>query len=243
MTAGERDGTVLVTPESLRSEEAEIAGDLYRHLFRARRQRVDDRLRLVDGRGGCRWATVTEIGRERAVLRLDEPATPLEPEREARVLAPTFRPERASWLVEKTTELGVRGISFFHCARAPRSFGEGQLQRFERVAVAALQQSGGAVLPEIEGVLRWEQCLERVAGGAAVLLDPAGDRQPALSPGDPVTLLVGPEGGFTEDELAAVRAAGARPLALGARILRVETAAVVGLSQLLCRASDGAGSR
>lgn len=225
--------TVLVDAAGLRGEGLEIGGDLHRHLFRARRHQVGDRLKLVDGQGGCRWATVTAITRDRAQLALGEPATAREPQREVRLLAPTFRPERASWLVEKTTELGVREISFFRCERAPRALGEGQVRRLERVAASALQQSGGSRAPAIRWLESWELGVAELVRGASVLLDPEGASEVEIAPDRAVTVIVGPEGGLTDDERNEVIAAGALPFALGPRVLRVETAAVVGVSRFV----------
>ncbi len=237
----------LLAPEGIAGGELRVEGEAYRHLFRARRLGVGDRLRVVDGRGGARWAEVVRIDRSAAALTLREAAPVNEPAIHLDLLVPTFRPERASWMVEKVTELGVRAIRFLHTERAPRHFGAGTLDRLRRVAAAALEQCHGARLPEISGPHEWRD-LPALAGGAEALwvLDPeaeagwGSDRSVGSvgSVGSPPTsgaLLIGPEGGWSSQEQEALRAARWRPVGLGPRVLRVETAAVVGAAAVLLR--------
>jgi 16S rRNA (uracil1498-N3)-methyltransferase len=237
--------TLLVPggPEGIAGGELRVEGEAYKHLFRARRLAVGDRLRVVDGRGGARWAEVARIDRSVAALALGEPAPGNDPVRRLDLLVPTFRPERASWMVEKVTELGVRAIRFLHTERAPRHFGEGTLDRLRRVAAAALEQCHGASLPEISGPHEWRDLRALTAGAEARwVLDPeAGDGASDRSVGSdgsvgspaPAALLIGPEGGWSSEEQAGLRTTGWRALGLGPRILRVETAAVVGAAAVL----------
>lgn len=157
--------TVLVTPEELAAEKAEVTGDAYRHLFRARRVAVGDRLRVVDGRGAARWAQVVAVDRRRAELALGDPAPSQEPERRVELLVAAHRKERASWLVEKATELGVAAVRFLQTERTPREFGEGTFDRLRRVAGAAVEQCHRARLPEITGMHRWDELAELLEAG------------------------------------------------------------------------------
>ncbi len=114
-----------------------VEGDTYRHLFRARRVGVGERLRVVDGEGRARWGEVIQVGRNAALVELAEPAAPNEPRLRLEVLVATLRPERASWLVEKATEIGAGAVRFLNTERGPRSFGAGTAERLRRVAIAA----------------------------------------------------------------------------------------------------------
>lgn len=223
-------------PEGIAGGELRVEGEAHKHLFRARRLAVGDRLRVVDGRGGARWAEVARIDRSAAVLTLGEPAPAHEPALRLDLLVPTFRPERASWMVEKVTELGVRAIRFLHTERAPRHFGDGTLDRLRRVAAAALEQCHGARLPEISGPHDWRD-LPQLAGGAEArwVLDPEAAVGGWGSPVTSGALLIGPEGGWSPRERDELRAARWHPVGLGPRVLRVETAAVVGGAAVLLR--------
>lgn len=120
---------LLVAGDDLDRDAVEIEGDDYRHLFRARRLKVGDRVRLVDGRGGARWSVVGGVEAERARLDLEGPAPTFEPARRLTLLVSVVRPERAVWLVEKATELGVRKLQWFVSERTSRAFTERALDR------------------------------------------------------------------------------------------------------------------
>lgn len=228
--------TMVTTPEELAASELAIEGERHQHLFRARRVEPGARLRLVDGRGNARWAHVAAVDRKRALLVPAEAASPNEPASEVRLLVPLPRPERAAWLVEKATEIGVAAIHFLHSERAPRSIGEGTLARLVRVAVAAVEQCHRARIPEITGVHGWEELPVLIPSTASRwLLDPQAPPPAPLGidRAAQAVLLVGPEGGFTAGELERTRALDFTALGLGPTILRIETAALVGAARLL----------
>jgi len=228
--------TLLVEPAAFDGAELRVEGDAYNHLFRARRLAVGDSVRVVDGAGRARWSAVARIDRSMAALALGEPAPANDPLRRVDLLVPTLRPERASWLVEKATEIGVSAILFLHTERAPRDFGSGTLGRLGRVAAAALEQCHGARLPALSGPHAWSELAALTAGTAerwvldtaAATEDPAQSRSAASA-----ALLIGPEGGWSDRERGELRAAGWQAVGLGARVLRAETAAVVGAARLL----------
>jgi 16S rRNA (uracil1498-N3)-methyltransferase len=227
--------TLIVRPDELATERVEVTGEPYRHLFRARRLGAGDALRLVDGRGKARWAAVERVGRDAATLALADEAPSREPAFSLTLLVPTLRPERAAWLVEKATEIGVVAIRFLHTERAPREPGATTLARLERVARAAVEQCHRARVPELSGPHPWRElpALAARCGPGRWFLDPEapaswGERSPAGG-----ALLVGPEGGLTASERSELLATAWRPVGLGERILRIETAALVGSAALV----------
>ena len=229
--------TLLVAPEEIDAPEIEVAGEAYRHLFRARRTEVGETIRVVDGRSRARAGTVSRIERKAAWIALGAAVPTNEPALRLTLLVPTLRPERAAWLVEKATELGVAALRFLHTERAPRTFGPGTLERLRRVSASALEQCHGATLPDVDGPHEWAD-LERLAKGATArwVLDPSGATgfSPPADSGE-AALLVGPEGGLTAPELAAAIGLGFSAVSLGMRILRIETAAVAGAAAVLLR--------
>jgi len=228
--------TLLVEPADFDGAEVRVEGDAYKHLFRARRLAAGDRVRVVDGAGRARWSEVARIDRSTAALALGEPASANDPQRRVDLLVPTLRPERASWLVEKATEIGVSAIRFLHTERAPRDFGAGTLGRLGRVSAAALEQCHGARLPALTGPHAWSELAALTAGLAErwVLDTAAEDEDPERSkPAASAALLIGPEGGWSDRERQELRAAGWQAAGLGCRVLRAETAAVVGAARLL----------
>ena len=225
--------THLTSAQNLGVEEVVVEGNAYRHLFRARRLAVGAALRVVDGQGRARWAEVARVERRRAVLALGDDAPANEPAYRLELLAAALRPERASWLVEKATEIGVTAVRFLASERAPRRYGEGSLERWRRVASSAVEQCHRARRPEVTGVHAWEELPELTAGLDELwVLDPAGGTwaAPQAARG---AVLVGPEGGWTVAEREELERLGAQPVTLGARVLRVETAALVAACRLL----------
>ncbi len=227
--------THLATREELACGEVTVTGSAYRHLFRARRLAAGERLRVADGHGGARWAVIESVGRERAVLRLGEAAPANEPAYRLELIVAALRPERASWLVEKATELGACAVRFVACRRTPRRYGSASLERLRRVAASALAQCHRARLPEVTGVDPWQALEELLApAGDRCYLDPGGAApaswQRRASSG---AVVIGPEGGLAPEETAELARLGCVAVGLGPRILRVETAALAAVARWL----------
>ena len=229
--------TVLVAPEDFELDEAVLSGATYRHLFRARRLASGIRLRAVDGTGRARWGTVVRVAKSSAALALGEPAEANEPEYCLELVVAALRGERASWLVEKVTEIGVRRVHFVRCQRTPRKYGEASLERLRRIAASAVVQCHRARLPEVTGVHSWEELSGLLAASRdRYFLHPGnsskkeflGDRG-----GSSGVVAIGPEGGWSAAECEEFESLGCRAIDLGRRVLRAETAAIVAASRLL----------
>lgn len=232
--------THVVSPVEFDSTEVEVTGNAHHHLFRVKRLEVGDEVRIVDGEGRARRAVVARVERSHAMLALGSAEPSRESELELELLVAPPKPDRAAWLVEKATELGARAVRFVlteRSARDERSFGPSQILRLHRVALAAVEQCGRAVVPEVSGPHALEESLARLeaAGSTAFLLDPGGEPAAHLvaPAGRPAAVLIGPEGGWTEAERERFARLGARRIALGERVLRVETAAVAACALLL----------
>lgn len=235
--------TVIVPAAELAGERVEIVGDPFRHLFRSRRLPVGARLRLVDGAGGARWGRVTSVRASSATVELAEAAPGNESPLEVELWVGLPRPRRAAWMIEKTTEVGVAAIRWLDSSRSGRALPAAALERQRRVARAAVEQSGRSRVPEISGLHTLDDLVARLEDDAPTwVLDPDDgarlDRGRLESTGA-ARVVVGPEGGFESMELERLRAAGTASLALGPRVLRVETAAVVAVALLLAAAPGG----
>lgn len=225
--------------EGLRSadEDLVIDGDEVGHL-RSLRLRVGDRVEVTDGLGLRRSGRLAALDRRTAGVHLAKELPSLRP-LPLDLLAPVGNRDRCLWLVEKAVELGVQSIRFVEFERS-RSVSDGGraasfLARARRRSIAALKQSGGSVLPVIDVV---PDLVEALAGVPSTsvgwIADASGApiaRAAASLPHDGhLTLIVGPEGGATPEEVEASVAAGFTRVCLGPRTLRFETAAVAGLA-------------
>jgi 16S rRNA (uracil1498-N3)-methyltransferase len=225
--------------------EVAVEGDAYRHLFRAARCAIGDRVRVVDGAGRARHAVVERVDRRRASRRLGGAAPSREPRLGVELLVAPPRPSRASWLIEKGTELGVRAFRFLECERSERPLDGDDLDRLRRVARAALEQCGRSLLPEVTGPHPIDTLLDgRDHGAAAFVLDPGAATHAAQVSLGPITsawLLIGPEGGFAPSELEVATRLGARPLRLLESLQRIEKAALAAAARALLQGETALG--
>lgn len=231
--------TLIVDPEEMAAARVTVRDGRYRHLFRARRLAKGERVRIVDGRGEAAWARVDRVSSEQAELLIEGRAPSNEPIERLEIWVGIPRPRRASWLVEKATELGVVAVRWLETARGVRTLPPASMARLERVARAAVEQCQRSWIPEISGPHAWRDALAQIERvGEAWLLQP--DAPAALHAGSAgqSLLLVGPEGGFNGRELDELEARGVTVLGLGSRVLRVETAAVAGAALMLCGRSS-----
>jgi 16S rRNA (uracil1498-N3)-methyltransferase len=219
--------TVVVEPEVLAGATLELSGDAYHHLFRARRLAGGESLRVVDGAGNARWGRITGVGPDRATIELGATAPVNEPAINVELWVAPPRSRRAAWMVEKATELGVGAIHFVLADRAARELPPQALERLRRVAVSAVEQCHRARVPGISGPHTWEACLERLDTSSSRVLVPGGGVLTPAPSASSISLLVGPEGGWSASELSQLSDLGVASVGLGPRVLRVETAAVV----------------
>jgi 16S rRNA (uracil1498-N3)-methyltransferase len=229
--------TLVVTPDQWMGEEVLVERMAFHHLFRVRRLAAGDHLRIVDGQGNARRGTVAELDRSGARLFLGERIRSNEPSLRVEILVAAPRPQRAGWLVEKVTEIGVSGVRFLNSGRSPRKYGTRTLERLRRLARAATEQCERARVPEVTGVHPWDELAILLAGiDDRWILDSRSVAEPGVEvrESESAALLIGPEGGWTDGELKAFSELGCHGISLGERTLRVETAAIVAAASLLC---------
>lgn len=216
------------------------------HLVRVLRLGPGAPLRLFNGAGGEYAAVLTAVDKRRAGARL-QAFDPREAELPFRVVLAqaVSRGDRMDLTLQKAVELGVAAIVPLRSARsAPLPSGERLARRMAHwrgIVVSACEQCGRNRLPEIAAPIDLGVWLAQPPDGTRLVLDPEAGRPlrgVPLAPGA-LTLLVGPEGGLDDDELARAGRAGCLPIALGPRILRTETAALVALAQLQLLHGDG----
>jgi len=199
-----------------------------KHAVRVLRLRPGDAVELVNGRGGVYQAEVVQADAKRCQLRIThEQQVPRRPYWVHMAVAPTKNLDRMEWLVEKATEMGVDRMSFLRCTRSERR--ELKLERLEKIAVSALKQSGQAWLPQLDEMTDFSAFLPTVAPATTFIAHLADDERTELAHVAKVStccILIGPEGDFTPEEIAAARQRGIQPVALGLTRLRTETAAL-----------------
>jgi 16S rRNA (uracil1498-N3)-methyltransferase len=220
-----------------------IDGSARRHLTDSLRLRPGGRFLATDGNGLELLLEIESSDRRALVAGVrDERRRPPGPGRAVAVAIAPPKGTRMETAIEKTTEIGVGGILPM---RTRRSVVKGRRdsersERWSRVAASATAQSGRFHAPALAPVRSFEDVLADRAGAGRLLLahpDPgAVSPETALAgvvAGDPVTWLIGPEGGFDEEEVGRALAAGAVAVTLGRNRLRTETAAIVAVARTI----------
>jgi 16S rRNA (uracil1498-N3)-methyltransferase len=221
-----------------------LDGDEGHHAAAVRRIRVGERLVLGDGAGELADCVVEEAGKHSLAARILTRRTAVPARPPVTVVQAIPKAERSELAIELATEAGADGFVAWQAARCvarwdgPRA--EKGLRRWRAVARSAARQSRRAFIPAVDGVLATSALVQRirddVAGGALVFAlhesatVPLADHQVAQAAS--LTLVVGPEGGIADDEIAALTAAGAHAVRLGPTVLRTSTAAAVALGAL-----------
>lgn len=214
--------------------EAHVEGPAAHHLARVVRLREGEEVELSDGRALFR-ARVAKAGSRRVEFAIEEEiaAPALGPD--VTLLIAVFQFSRLEWALEKVTELGVTRIVPVVAARSEAHLvktAPKRMERWRRIAEQAAQQSRRMSAPVIEDAISFEKAVAGRQGTGFVLHpdgDPLGEILVSCGQG-PIQLLVGPEGGWTDDEVSAALVAGYRQAGMGSLILRCETAAVAALS-------------
>jgi 16S rRNA (uracil1498-N3)-methyltransferase len=222
---------------NLNGPEVELTGSEARHLAQVLRKKPGEKVCLFDGCGRQATAEITSVGKHATTLSILETEDAGDPGGFQLTLASAApKGERLRWLVEKATELGVDRLQLLKTERSIVHPADGKLDKLRQTVIAACKQSGRNRLMTIEPAKVFAEFLEETnAKGELLLADQQGEPfdkiVSSLSADEPTAehrliVAIGPEGGFTPDELSAAQASGARAISLGENILRIETAAV-----------------
>jgi 16S rRNA (uracil1498-N3)-methyltransferase len=208
---------------------------------RVRRVRRGEEVVVFDGRGWSAIAVVDTIGTRAVTVRIARTLPPRHAESslDLTLAVAVLKSDRFDWVIEKATELGVTRIRPFTSRNSLAQPSSARRKRWQQIALAAAKQCGRAVPPQVHPPAPFRALLDELTG--ARILFAEGSGEPTLHAGkdltEPVSILVGPEGGFAPQELDEATAAGCRLVTLGPRILRAETAAIVAVA--LCQQTFG----
>jgi 16S rRNA (uracil1498-N3)-methyltransferase len=223
--------------------EVELSAAAAHHALKVLRLAEGTPLALFDGSGGELSARLEVRGRDAWAVA----GHWQEPNREsplAIVLVQALASgDKMDWVIQKAVELGAVGIMPVQAERSVlRLSGERadkRLEHWRQVVIAACEQCGRNLLPAIAPVQGLAAYLGQHKDVTRLILAPGGVRLAALLPApQPLHLLVGPEGGWSEDELALCLRAGCQAVGLGPRILRTETAGLAAIAALQAGAGD-----
>ncbi len=224
-------------------ELAVVDGDEGFHAANVRRTRPGEHLDLSDGAGAVAHCVVEDVAKGRLTARVQERHQVPPPVPGITVVQALPKAERSELAVELATEVGADAFVAWQASRCvarwdgPAKIEKG-LRRWRAVARSAARQSRRPYIPAVEGVVSTGELIDRVraADPATVLVLHESAARPltevALAQTEALTLVIGPEGGITDAELAELAEAGAIAVRLGPTVLRTSTAAAVALGAL-----------
>ena len=225
----------FIPPENITGNQFTLTGDEVHHLVRVRRCVAGSMLKLFDGTGKTYDARIDVI--EKNSIRgtiVGETSSP-----PARVRLHLFlsvpRGERFDWLVEKASELGVHSVTPLITTRSIiKNIEPPKIERWKRLSLAASQQSRRADIMAINPPQHFPAAIAATSQQNVNLIPWEAEESktldeyaPAISGASEVAVFIGPEGGFSSDEIIRAQERGISPVTLGKRILRVETAGLL----------------
>jgi 16S rRNA (uracil1498-N3)-methyltransferase len=236
----------FVNPTSLKADQVTLPKEQARQIKQVLRLKSQDRILVLDDTGREYEVILEEVVRERVTGHVvhtrdsqGEPAVSLT------LYQSLVSRDKFEWVLQKGTEVGIRR---FVPVRTQRSIVRGaagftpqRRQRWQRILKEAAEQSARGRIPELKEPVTFASCLQDLSSYDRVLLARAGGQEASLSGSldqqwDKIrtaALFIGPEGGFSDEEVDQARVAGVTIVGLGPRILRTETAAVVGAALVL----------
>lgn len=225
-------------PEPIRDNQAILTGDEAHHLSKVMRGKTGDEIFLFNGLGTEYLAKITDITKNQVQLEILKTETPqTEPRTEVSIAVALPKGDRQKWMIEKLTELGCKRVIPLKTERSIVQCGKNVVERLRRQVLEASKQSGRSTLMEITE----EMSLEQLAGWKAdeifpMIAHPRNDgdfgqttmRQILfdLQSTDKFLIVIGPVGGLTYEEVEQMVKLGFKPVDLGPRLFRVETAAI-----------------
>lgn len=220
--------------ELVQGGTVELIDQEFHHLKNVMRTQEGETIELVNGRGQLATAELTKLGKKSADLHIQE-MVQADPPAYNLILAQAIpRPHRLEFILEKGTELGMTEIWLFPSQRSERkNFTPNQIERFEAITIAAMKQCGRLFLPKINllpPLTEWHEVPPKIY---------FGDVNPNAPPLATVfkksqghCVCIGPESGFTDQEVATLVKMNAQGVKLHGNILRTDTAAIVALALL-----------
>lgn len=223
----------------INDNQIKISGAEHTHISRVLRLSVGDEIivsNFIDKEFNCK---ITEIKKDYTLLKILSTSDLKPTDYNITLFQAIIKGEHMEWCVQKTTELGVTKIIPFISTFTNVKPKDNKQERLSKIAVEACKQSGRNVMPQISNIVQYNEMLEKLKEYSQIIVAYEKETKPAkeiitkLDKTKPVAIIVGSEGGFSEQEIEDFKNLGASVVSMGKNILRAETASVALLSALL----------
>jgi 16S rRNA (uracil1498-N3)-methyltransferase len=226
----------LVSPEAmdLPNNHAVIEGEEAHHLLKVRRARLNDNIILIDGLGNAWEAIIISMTKKSAECELlkhypDWCESPVH----VHLGLGTLKSDHFMQAVNLSVQAGVKEITPLLCRYSVAKWSDSRSERAERVSLTASKQCGRGFVPPIHKMHHLSDwCIKQEEKRYKFILDQDGGSLPEVEIGSDISLAIGPEGGFNEEEITILKEKGFIPVKLGNRRLRSETAATLAVAML-----------
>jgi 16S rRNA (uracil1498-N3)-methyltransferase len=242
--------TFFVASDAITPPTIHITGPLLQHLRQSLRLHSGDSLTVTDERGRRYRTTVTDVTPQGLVGQIvDTQSAPPKTVPSLILALALLKGEKMDWVIQKVTELGIEQIVPLHAVHSVVKLQpdriDHQRARWQRIALEAAQQSERWTVPSIEPPGTLPELFVRYADCSSknILVERSTDSSLGtiplpVGPDEAIMIVIGPEGGWNQEELRLAREQGYRTISMGARILRAETAAVAAISILQSRLGE-----
>ncbi|MTI81484.1 MAG: 16S rRNA (uracil(1498)-N(3))-methyltransferase [Firmicutes bacterium] len=235
----------FVEPNNIKNNKAVITGPDVKHIKKVLRLKEEDEVTILDGLGGQYQAEIYRLENDSVICNiLHQQQAVGEPPVNVTMVQCLPKSDKMELVIQKGTELGVRQFIPLQCERSVVKLNEKKTverqKRWQRVALEASKQCRRPMVPKVEKPVSWQKFLNDVPSNSLLLLpweDETTEKLHNLLQGqhniNEIYIIIGPEGGFGQEEVEMARSYGAKTVSLGPRILRTETAGLALASILM----------
>jgi 16S rRNA (uracil1498-N3)-methyltransferase len=240
-----RTSRIYTSQPLLSVNSVKLTGPVSHYLLRVLRLSEGDSITLFNGDGRDYSGEICEVRCQAVLVRITGSGVPgTESPLKITLVQAISRGERMDYSLQKATELGVFCVQPVTSRRVEVRLDKKRqakrLTHWQSVVISASEQSGRAIVPEVKTPLSLQEWIAIDDGSPGLVLDPTSEVKLSSFPvtGDSVSVIVGPEGGFTSEELNELKAGGVKAVSLGPRVLRTETAGPAAIVVLQSAAGD-----
>lgn len=241
--------------ENIKENQVTVKGDEARHIIQVLRAKKGNKIKVFTGEGREYLIEIIGVNKKEVVGNILEQAeVKTEPGVSITLVQGIPKSDKMAFILQKTTELGVKRIipviTERTIVRLNREKARVRRNRWQRIVLEAAKQSGRAVIPKVDEIVTFLQSLNSVGKESLKLIPWEEEETTSLKevlehhtshtphPTSHITIFIGPEGGFTSEEVRRAKGIGAIPVSLGPRLLRTETASLTTVAMILYELGD-----
>lgn len=202
-----------------------------RHCISVLRHQIGDKIHIVDGKGSKLLCEILVVHPKKTQLRfIEKIETNQKPSIIHIAISPTKSNDRLEWFLEKACEIGVGKITPLICQRTERN--KVNIERWNKIILSACKQAQVLYFPLLEEAVKFDKFIKTCSENTFIASIEAKKKMSEFPRTDNPTIVIGPEGDFSEEEFQMMRQLGMKEVSLSENVLRVETAGLVALTQL-----------